>query len=99
MAGRINVVAGHPFADGKTEVNYAPPRPTAAGGGALVPLDTVVLSRCSAPNLSATLTSWIGAGFSCHAILLADGGVVFGLITWFLKVKWLGNGTIMLWNY
>lgn len=82
-AANVAVVVSHPFADGKTIRNYAPPRSTYAPprstvevSDKLVPFDTTVMSRYANGQLSDILISWVNQGFSSHVILTANG-IVF----------------------
>ncbi len=78
---RVFVVVDYPKASGKTEANYSPLRPKTTGTENLIPFETVVLSRYNGTDggdhLSKILGSWIGAGFSSHAVVTLDGTLVY----------------------
>lgn len=81
FAKRVFVVDNHPLASGKSAANYAPPRPKVPSTENLVPFETLVLSRYmgtdDGAHLSKILTSWVGTGFSSHAVVTPDGTLVY----------------------
>lgn len=81
LQDKVYVVTDYPKADGKTELNYAPPRNKIEGTEDFVPFENVILSRYRATEESSDLPrilgNWITSGLSSHAIVTLDGTTVY----------------------